>query len=61
MFFFAEVGPEGGRELAAKYVVEGAGQVEVGWELVPEVLLKVCDSLSRFSSTLSNRRADAQR
>ena len=44
MFFFAEVGPEGGRELAAKYVVEDAGQVEVGWELVPEVLLKVCDS-----------------
>ena len=36
MFMFVEVG-EGGRELAAKYVVADAGQAE-GWTLVPEVM-----------------------
>ena len=44
MSFFAEVGPDGGWELAANHVVEGAGQAEAGWKLVPEVLSKVCDS-----------------
>ena len=42
--FFADVGPEGRRELAANHVVEGAGQAVAGWKLVPEVLSKVCDS-----------------
>ena len=37
MSFFVEVGPEGCRELAVKYVVAEAGQAE-GWKLVPEGL-----------------------
>ena len=42
--FFVEVGPEGRRELAVKYVVADAGQAEEGWTLVPEVLRR-SDSL----------------
>ena len=32
-FFSAEVGPDCGREIAAKYVIEDAGQGEGEWEL----------------------------
>ena len=31
--FFAEVGRDGGREIAAKYVIEDAGQGDGGWEI----------------------------
>ena len=44
MSFFAKVGPEGGRELAAKYVIEDAGQAKPGWKLFPCFLRKVWEN-----------------
>ena len=36
--FFAEVGPQGQRQLAAKYTREGEGQENEGWQIHPEVV-----------------------
>ena len=36
--FWADVGLEGNRELAARYVIEDAGRAEAWWELFPAVM-----------------------
>ena len=48
--FFAKIGPEGGRELAAKYVLENAGQAEAGWKVFTEVFSKCATVWSWFFS-----------
>ena len=40
--FWAEIGLEESRGLAARDVIEDAGQTEAGWKLFPDVLHKIC-------------------
>ena len=53
--FFAEVGPDSGREIAAEYVIEDAGQAEAGWKLFPEVLSKICANFEEGKARFQRR------
>ena len=39
--FFRKVGPQGQRQLAAKYTRAGEGHATEGWHIKPEVVSKV--------------------
>ena len=44
--FFAEVVPQGQRQLAAKYTRQGEGPTDKGWRIIPfHVVSKVCTDL----------------
>ena len=43
--FLADVGPQGQRQLAAKYTREGEGHAKEGWHITSEVVSKVCTDL----------------
>ena len=40
--FFAEVGPQGQRQYAAKYTWEGEGHATEGWQIEKDVVSKIC-------------------
>ena len=45
MSFFAEVGPQGQRQLPAKYTREHKGHAHEGWQINLEVVSNVCTNL----------------
>ena len=58
--FFAEVGSQGQRQLAAKFTREGEGYVEEGRQIKSEVASKVCTDLTTYFLKRLSRRYDNQ-
>ena len=60
--FFAEVRPQGQRQLAAKYTCEGEGHADEGWQINKGVVSRVCTDFHHtlFETVVKSERPSAR-